>query len=161
MSSLTRNLFTDREECYCAFCKTPRTVYLKKNINLFNIFASAAGAGILMYTIWQEFDPRVCLLFVAFLAVSEIFVQIRWRLTIVCRQCGFDPVLYVKEPQLAAAKVKAQLARRKEDPRFILSRPLNLPVVSKATIEEAEKKQRLEQENIKKNKTSRLLSKQV
>ncbi|MBO9666660.1 MAG: hypothetical protein J7501_07575 [Bdellovibrio sp.] len=123
-------LFKPKHNCYCAFCKTPRNIYRKKNIGVMNILASAMAAVVIMFAIWQEYDPRVMIAFVVCLAISEIFVQIRWRLSVVCRACGFDPIMYVKDPQAAAEKVKVQLDRRKEDPKYLLAKPLNLPAIA-------------------------------
>lgn len=83
-----------------------------------------------MFVIWGQFDPRVVFIWVFFLAIAETFLQLRWRLTMACRHCGFDPVVYVKDPQLAAAKVKIHLDRRKEDPVSLFRRPLNIPTVT-------------------------------
>ncbi len=43
-----------------------------------------------------------------------------------CRQCGFDPVLYLKDVNAAVAKVQKRLAERKEDPMSLLSAPLKI-----------------------------------
>lgn len=126
------SLFKARANCYCAFCKSPRRIYKKKNISLMNFLASAMTAIVIMLGLWQQFDPRVVIVFIVCLAISEVFVQIRWRLSVACRQCGFDPVLYVRDQEGAAAKVKAHLDRRKEQPQYLLSRPLNLPTISPA-----------------------------
>ena len=92
-----------------------------------------------MFAIFQEFDPRVMLIFVAFLATAEIFVQIRWRLTIVCKYCGFDPVTYVKDTEKAVARVKLRLDQRQKDPASLLAEPLDLPKISKEKAELIEK----------------------
>lgn len=94
-----------------------------------NLIASAMTALVFMLATWQAFDPRVIVVFVVCLGVSEVFVKIRWRLSIVCKQCGFDPVLYLKAPDAAAQKVKTQLEKRKEDPQYLLAKPLNLPAI--------------------------------
>ncbi len=94
-----------------------------------------------MYAVFHEVDPRAILFFVAFLAIAETFVQIRWRMTIACKHCGFDPVLYLKDSTLAAAKVKKHLDQRKNDPASLLARPLNLPTISKEKAEMIEKAQ--------------------
>jgi hypothetical protein len=124
-------IFSSRKKCYCAFCRSPRKVYRKKNIHLVDILGSALGAGSVMFAIFQEFDPRVILIFIAFLALAEIFIQVRWRIAIVCKQCGFDPVLYVRDTQKAVLKVQMHLDRRKLDPASLLSPALNLPTVNK------------------------------
>lgn len=123
------SLFNQRHNCFCAFCKSRRRIYRKKSISFMNTIASTLAAMVLMFAIWQQYDPRVMIVFVVCLAISEVFVKIRWRLSVVCRQCGFDPVLYVKQPELALEKVKAQLDLRKQDPKYLLAKPLNLPAI--------------------------------
>lgn len=123
------SLFRQDHNCYCAFCKSQRRIYRKKNISFINIIASALASVVLMFAIWQEYDPRVMIVFVVCLAISEVFIKIRWRLSVVCRQCGFDPILYIKDAELAVQKVKVQLDLRKQDPKYLLSKPLNLPAI--------------------------------
>lgn len=119
-----------KSNCFCAFCKSPRRIYRKRNIGITNILGSALAAVVLMFVIWQQYDPRVMIVFVVCAAISEVFVKIRWRLSVVCRVCGFDPVLYLKQPEEAANKVKMQLDLRKQDPKYLLSKPLNLPAIA-------------------------------
>ncbi|KYG64902.1 hypothetical protein AZI86_11935 [Bdellovibrio bacteriovorus] len=122
--------FQHKHNCYCAFCRSPRRIYRKKNISFANILASALASVVFMFAIWQQYDPRVFIVFVVCAAFAEVFVKIRWRLSVVCRQCGFDPVLYLKHPEVAAEKVKAQLDLRKVDTKYMLAKPLNLPAIS-------------------------------
>lgn len=126
----------NRHNCYCAFCKSPRRVARKRNINLWNIVASALVAGVLMIVFWQGYDPRVFIFFAFNLAIAEMFLQFRWRLSIPCRACGFDPVLYLKDPERAAERVKLRLDERKQDPGKVLARPLNLPTIAADRAEE-------------------------
>jgi hypothetical protein len=116
-----------RQSCYCAFCKSERQIYRKRHVSFFNIFASLLGSLTAMMLVWQAFDARVIFIFVSFLATAEVFVQLRWRINMVCKHCGFDPVIYLKDQARAAEKVQAFLKRRKEDPAFLLAKPLNLP----------------------------------
>jgi hypothetical protein len=125
------NIFSGQNDCYCAFCKTERRVYRQKHVKLINILASALGAGTTMMVIWQTFDARVIFIFVSYLALAEVFIQLRWRIHMVCKHCGFDPVLYLKDQAKASEKVLSHLQRRKEDPAFLLAKPLNLPVQTK------------------------------
>ncbi len=121
-------LFKKRSShCYCAFCRSPRKVYVKKSISLLNIFTSAIAAAAMTYIIWQEVDPRGLLFLLCLLVVSEIAIQIRRRISLICKHCGFDPIIYIKNPEQAAEKVKLFLEKRKEDPNYLLAKPLNLP----------------------------------
>lgn len=130
----------NRQNCYCAFCKSPRRIYRKKNISFLNVIASALASFVVMFVLWQEYDPRVIVVWVICLAISEVFIKIRWRLSVVCRQCGFDPVLYTKQPELAAQKVKEQLELRRQDPKYLLAKPLNLPAIPAAKAEALQSK---------------------
>lgn len=83
-----------------------------------------------MLVLWSAFDARVIVIFVAYLSVAEIFVHVRRRLSMACPHCGFDPVIYLRDPREAARRVKLTLEERQERPEFLLSskNPLkNLP----------------------------------
>lgn len=119
-----------RHNSYCAFCRSPRRVPQRRGVGMVNVMGAMFVAGLLMWVMWQGFDPRVAVLFVMALAGAEIFLRFRWRLAIVCAQCGFDPAMYMKNPTLAAAKVKAQLEVRKQSPRALMAKPLEIPSVT-------------------------------
>ena len=67
------------------------------------------------------------LIFVILLAISEVFVQLRWRVSMTCTYCGFDPVLYLKNIDCAVAKFKKRLDERKSDPATLLAPALQIP----------------------------------
>lgn len=117
------------EDCYCAFCKSPRRVYRKRRGSWTNIVLSFVVAGLMGWIWFQELNPKIIGLFLFNLLVSEIFVQARWRLTLACPHCGFDPVIYLSKPEKAAEKVNAFLKRQKESSSFWLKKdPLaNVP----------------------------------
>lgn len=122
-----KNPFAKRIEAFCAFCKTKRKIYRKRRVGFMDLLASALAAVVVMGFIFQEFDPRVFLIFVGFLALSETFIQMRWRMNIVCPHCDFDPVLYAKSPEKAAEKVTRKLDQRRNDPATLLATPLQIP----------------------------------
>ncbi len=92
-----------------------------------------------MYVLWEGLDPRAGIFFVLFLICSEIFVQARWRLSVICQSCGFDPILYKKNQNQAAQNVKIFLAEKKKNPENLLRKPLNLPVLKVNTNSEKPK----------------------
>jgi hypothetical protein len=120
-----------KNNCFCAFCRSPRRIYKKRNIGILNITYAALAAVLVMYCFWRAFDPRVLMIFAVFLAMTETFIQLRWRLLVACRQCGFDPVLYIKHPEQAAEKVTAHLKNRRQSATYLMAKPLNLPTISK------------------------------
>ena len=114
-------------ECFCAFCRSTRQVYQRKSMGIFNFVSCFFGATVVTLILFQDFDPRGLIFLVLFLLGTELFIQLRWRLKLVCPQCGFDPVLYVKDLPAAVAKVQRRLEERKASPMSILAAPLQIP----------------------------------
>lgn len=103
-------------------------MYRKRRAGMVDYVSSLAVSLLLMLLVFGSFDGRVVLFFVLMVAATDFFVQLRWRLSVPCPHCGFDPVLYVKDQSKASEKVKLHLQRRRADPTSILARPLHLPV---------------------------------
>jgi hypothetical protein len=126
------SLFNSRQACFCAFCGQKRMIYRLRRANLTHFMLSLLISIMFMWSIWQSVEPRGILIFIIVQVFIEVVVHFRWRLSVTCRHCGFDPVIYLKDHNRAAEKVKNYLERRKVDPRFLLSPALNLarkPVV--------------------------------
>lgn len=128
-----------KTNAYCAFCRTPRRIYNKKRSGFFEFATSAGIAIICSYVFYQSLEPQSVVFFILSLVTAEIFIQTRWRSSILCPVCGFDPVLYVKDPLKAAEKVKKHLGERKKRPESVLTRPLNLPVIDQDRAKEIER----------------------
>lgn len=130
--------FRLRGRRYCAFCKAPRKVYLKKNIDLTNVLLAGVFAVVVTFAAWGSLDPMAILVFCISLALAECFVHIRWRQNIICNLCGFDPVTYKRSPDAARAQVKKFFKEQVENPEFWLTKsPL---LVVQKQIRENEKK---------------------
>lgn len=112
---------------YCAFCKSPKIYYNRKHISLIHIVLSFISAMCISYFLTFEFSPVFMLIFSVNLILSEIYVQFRWRMFVICQKCGFDPVLYIKDKQLACQKVQIKLEERSKDEIKNLFFPLKLP----------------------------------
>jgi hypothetical protein len=119
------------QRCFCAFCRSERTVYSKRHISAIDVGLALLASALLSLIVWQELDPRLVMFFALALGLAELFVVLRWRLTIACQKCGFDPVLYKKKPALAAARVKETYKRKMEDPLSAFAPPPKLPVLFK------------------------------
>ncbi len=143
----------NRTQCYCAFCKSPRIIYRKKTGSFTNLFLSLIGASCLMFVIFHEWHPMGMFFWLVFSLTSEVFLSLRWRMSLVCGACGFDPLLYLKDPDHAATKVKLRLEERRQRPGMILSQPLKLPTISKERLEVIEK--------AKKRQSGQIVSRQV
>ncbi len=119
------------QRCYCAFCRTERTVYRKKHLSGVDVALAALGTVLMMLLFFQDFDPRGLLFFAVAVAATEGFIVLRWRISINCSKCGFDPILYKKDPSRAADKVKEYMAERADDPMWVLSPPQLKPIIKK------------------------------
>jgi hypothetical protein len=110
------------ESCFCAFCKAERRVYSKKHIGLTNVLAAMLLSSGITFVFWGELDPRGLMLFCLTMVGSEVFIFFRWRSSLVCRLCGFDPVIYKRSPERAAARVREFYEKASQNPNFQLSR---------------------------------------
>lgn len=124
-------------ETYCAFCKTGRRVYRKKSLSPLDFLLISSLCGLIMWLLVQSFDPRVIIFLVMALVAAETTIHFRWRLALVCRHCGFDPVLYLKSPDKAAARVRFHLDTRQEAPEALFGPALQLPKRKRSRDQEA------------------------
>lgn len=120
-------MISERKSCYCAFCKTQRKVYVHKHLTYMEVLGLVILSLILTYAIYQSLDLRGLLFIGVFLLIGELFSQLKWRASMVCRNCGFDPVVYVRDPEQAGLKIKAFLERRSESPEHLLRPPVIVP----------------------------------
>ena len=107
--------------CYCAFCGSRRNVFTKRHITWLNVITSAFLSFLIMLFLWQKFEARVVMLFFVVLAVTEVVIVVRWRLSIMCHHCGFDPVLYLRNHDQAAKAVISHLEEKRKDPDFLIT----------------------------------------
>jgi len=119
-------MFQQRSECFCAFCKNTRKVYTSKHLNVAGVVGLVVLSYVLTTLIWQEADVRGLAILGFLLVISEAFTRLRWRQSMICGHCGFDPVTYVQSPDKAAAKIQSFLQKRSERPEFLLKPALKL-----------------------------------
>jgi hypothetical protein len=88
-------------------------------VNILQAFGIALASS---YIFWREVNPKAFIIFVVVLMVSESLIIFRRRMEMECPHCGFDPVLYVKNPEAACLKVKSKIELRQSDPDVWLAR---------------------------------------
>ncbi len=106
--------------CLCAFCKNERKVYRKKHISFGSVVAMVFVASLFSYVFYQNVHPFPFVLGLAALSIAEISTQLRWRMALRCSHCGFDPLLYLRDPSKAALKVKDFVEERQRAPDSLL-----------------------------------------
>lgn len=120
-------MFVSRKACYCAFCKVERKVYVSKHLGLLDVVGLVFLGVIMTYATFKSLDPRGLFAVGSLILIGEIFMQMKWRTSMICRNCGFDPVLYVRSPKDAGLKIKAFLEKRADSPAHLLRAPVILP----------------------------------
>lgn len=116
-------------EVFCSFCRSRHRVYKKQHVSFINVLLSSLLSGILgVAWFWPEINFKFIVLIPFFLLVAELFIHLRWRCSLICPECGFDPILYKKSPEAASLKVQAKLEKRAQDPNSYLKPPLKIPV---------------------------------
>lgn len=124
-------MLSRRKSCYCAFCKVPRKVYSNKHLSTVEVISFVLLGIVMTYAIFKSLDPRGLFIVGTILLVSETFSQMKWRSAMICRNCGFDPVVYMRNPEQAGLKIKAFLEKRSESPGHLLRAPVQMPTQKK------------------------------
>ena len=119
------------EKIFCAFCRHDRRIYNKKHVSWTNVLISLLATTFVDLAFIGPLSAKSIVVFVSFLCLAEIFVQVRWRMSLPCPYCSFDPVLYLHSKKRALVKVQARLeiAKNDEAMKFSSKNPMrNLPI---------------------------------
>ncbi len=101
-----------------------------------NVLAAIFLAMAITYTQWGAPDPRGIVLASVFILIAEVFVYSRWRASMTCKLCGFDPLIYKRSPEQAAQRVRRFFDEQQKNPRFHLSRSPLLEIQKQRTAHE-------------------------
>ena len=91
-----------RSEHYCAFCSLPYRSYTQKHVGWKEVGLASGFSMMLMWAMWGRVHILGFALWLSILAWSEALLHMRWRASIKCTHCGFDPMLYKNSPERAA-----------------------------------------------------------
>jgi hypothetical protein len=111
---------------FCAFCRSPKVYFKRKRLGIVNIATAVITALAINYIFTHQIDPYVFVIFVVNLFVIELILGIRWRMSLICHECGFDPIIYKRNPEVACQMVKAKMDQRKTDPIKTIFFPLDI-----------------------------------
>ena len=124
--------FKKSESRICVFCKLPHRVYTKNEVSAFDIFLIILVTGLMAYAIWGGPDLRSLLILMGLSFITQIFFRVRYRGSVKCPHCGFDPILYKQNPEAAASRVKTHMDQRKNNPEYMLKPPPQIkPIIRK------------------------------
>lgn len=121
-----------RQKVFCAFCSLPFKVYRKKNVGWFEVTLSIVLAAVSNFLYQGDFHYSLLIAAGLMLMSLELFVRMRWKNSVVCTHCAFDPLLYKKNPELAATKVNEFMKFRKTSTKHLLRPTPQIPTRQKA-----------------------------
>lgn len=127
MSRLFDRLSIENEKRICAFCHLPIKVYLKKDLTLGEGLLTMGLCGFFCVLLWGQISEFVFFAGLVVLGIMQIFVRMRWRASLICSHCGFDPLIYKKAPAEAARRVNRFIKRRNENPSYLLRSKPKIP----------------------------------
>lgn len=134
------------EKIICAFCRLEHRVYTKKEVSVLDVLVILSVTGVMALAIWGGPDLRSLLIFMSLAFVMQVFLRVRYRESIKCPHCGFDPIVYKQDPERAAQRVTAFMENRKDNPEFLLrAKPKIEPIYLKK--EEIEMLERAKEAN--------------
>lgn|GEM_PF-3486817 len=116
------------ESRICTFCRLPIKIYNKKDLSLVETFLALVLFGFLSSLVWSQFLWKGFFFSLLGLTLMQGFVKLRWRARMSCKHCGFDPIAYMRDPEVAANRVNAFMERRRGNPAYILRAKPNIPV---------------------------------
>jgi hypothetical protein len=112
--------FKQSEKVICAFCQLTHRVYTKKEVSFLDTLVMLMVTGLLAFAIWEGPDLRSMLLFMGMAFTAQVSLRMRYRASVKCPHCGFDPIVYKYNPGVAAKQVKEFLELRRDNPEFLL-----------------------------------------
>jgi hypothetical protein len=117
---------------FCPLCKAPRKIpYRSKPGSPRQIAAVASAAAFFTLVTWPLFSWKGIVSFVPLWTFFEIWYRTKVRGALSCRQCGFDPYLYLTDADQAKAEVETYW-RKKFDEKGIpypeKGKPASAPV---------------------------------
>ncbi len=95
-------------------------VYTYRHLTLTQVIGLVLLGIIITYSVFMSLDLRGLGFILLMLIVAEVFTQTKWRASMICRNCGFDPVVYIRSPEQAGLKIKAFMDKRSQSPDHLL-----------------------------------------
>lgn len=96
-------------------------MYTKRHVTWTDVGACIVLTLVGSAALAQSISPKAILVLVTVVISAEVIVQLRWRMSLPCAHCGFDPLLYMRNPDLASKKVRDVFNRRRDRADFLLT----------------------------------------
>jgi hypothetical protein len=110
---------------YCPLCKTTRRLPERPRPNARHYFQVALTSAVFTLVTWPWFSWKGIVSFVPMWTIFEIIYRSRMRAALSCRNCGFDPYLFLIDVQKAKAEVDAYWRKKFADAGVPFPEPLS------------------------------------
>ncbi len=109
----SRTLNTSLYAYFCPLCKHPRATRIRPEIGTLRHYAQVAlVTAVVTCALFPWLEWKGAVSFLPLWVIFELFYRSRLRESLKCTQCGFDPVLYIKDVGLARKEVEAFWSER-------------------------------------------------
>ncbi len=133
--SIWKERFTQGFAFFCPLCSSPRRLGMHPKpgqpIHYAQVFSTAMFFTLIT---WSFFEWKGIVSFVPLWIAFEVFYRAKVRASVVCKKCGFDPVLYLVDVERARAAVVSHWKVKFEEKGipYPVSRGVSAPASSAA-----------------------------
>lgn len=90
---------------YCPLCRVERRISMRPRPSVWHFFQLSLLSVVFTLAAWPWFSWKGLVSFLPFWTGFEIIFRLRLRASIPCSQCGFDPYLYLDNPERAKKEI--------------------------------------------------------
>lgn len=106
----------DRKECFCALCRSPRTLRYSRSLKGQHYIQILVLTLVVTASLSPWFDWKGAFALPLIWATFESIHKSLYRKDLKCPYCGFDPTWYKKDVKLARRKVEEFLQQNPDSP---------------------------------------------
>ncbi|MFP5459863.1 MAG: hypothetical protein ACLGG7_14090 [Bacteriovoracia bacterium] len=104
------------KDCYCALCRTPRTMNYQRNLSPMHYLQMVLVTVILTWSLFDWLEWKTLASFFFLWAGYEFSRKLLYRRELKCTVCGFDPTWYRRDIRVARRQVEEHLRDHPESP---------------------------------------------
>lgn len=106
----------EKRDCYCALCRTPRSMHYQRNLSAIHYLQIALLTVVLTWSLFQWLEWKTLGSFFFIWAGYEFSRKLLYRRELKCTVCGFDPTWYKRDVRIARRHVEEYLRQHPESP---------------------------------------------
>ncbi len=95
-----------RFKFYCPLCGHHQKTKTAHGLGIKHHLQIGLATFVFSYFTWSLFGPKGILTYLVFWGLTEFFMRFQRRSQWICNECGFDPFLYKRDPNLMRQAVQ-------------------------------------------------------